>query len=155
MYKPCKRQRPVKRTIQLLMIILSYIVQPNEFSSLHAQTFVHGPAPGLDCTSAALHYYIASTGEQTIQVNVWGYVKHPGCYEVSGSTNLIQLLAYTGGAVENEDISDVKITRVVKNDSLSTRDIFVHIYNSQSLEANFLQLFPGDIIYVDPTKIGR
>ncbi len=156
MSKPSKIRRSFKIIIQLLLVFIPIVVQLTEFSSLHAQTSLAGPAPGLDRTSAATYYYRASPGELTIQVNVWGYVRNPGCYEVSSSTNLLQLMAYAGGSVGNGNISDIKITRIVnKNLLLTTKDIFVHIYNSESLEKYFLPLFQGDIIYIDPTLVNR
>jgi protein involved in polysaccharide export with SLBB domain len=35
-----------------------------------------------------------------MQVNIWGFVKNPGRYEVPSSTDLIQLISFAGGPVQ-------------------------------------------------------
>ena len=125
MSKPCKTRRSFKRIIQLLLVFIPIVVQLTELSSLHAQTSLGGPAPGLDRTSAAT-CYIASPGELTIRVNVWGYVRNPGVqYQ---ARRISCSLWRMPSSVENGDISDVKITRIVNNNLLqATKDIFVHL----------------------------
>jgi hypothetical protein len=83
-----------------------------------AQTTQSGLAPTLPSASAASYYYIAKPGELTMQVNLWGFVKNPGRYEVPSSTDLVQLISFAGGPTDYAKMYEVKITRIVRNDSI-------------------------------------
>ncbi|MBI4548198.1 MAG: SLBB domain-containing protein [Ignavibacteriae bacterium] len=121
--------------------------------SLYAQDLPSGLAPTFPSPSAASYYYIAKPGELTFQVNVWGYVKNPGRYEVPSSTDLIQLISYAGGPSENAKLSEVKITRVVGKDSIPTRsEIVVNLDHLSSIDGESLGLLPGDTIFIDRTS---
>ena len=63
------------------------------------------------------NYSIAKPGELTMQVNVWGQVIHPGRYEVSIQTDLVQLLSYAGGPGPDAKMASVKITRFIRTDN--------------------------------------
>ena len=50
-------------------------------------------------------------------VNLWGFVKNPGRYEVPISTDLVQLLSYAGGPLPDADLGSVKVTRIIQRDN--------------------------------------
>ena len=88
-----------------------------------------------------------------MQVNVWGLVKNPGCYEVSSSTNLMQLIGYAGGPVENAELSEVKILRDFGMVApLSPKEIVVNLENFEAIRESSVGLSPGDIVFIDNTN---
>ena len=152
MYNFHKSPRTFIPLLYCLLIFFSIFVHVAVPPSLVAQSLQGGLAPTLPSASAASYYYIAKPGELTMQVNVWGFVKNPGRYEVASSTNLIQLISYAGGPVENARLSEVKITRFVERDSMLTpTEITVNLDHLDGLEGGSLALFPGDTIFIDHT----
>jgi len=122
-------------------------------TSLYSQSVQSGLAPPLPTASAASYYYIAKPGELTMQVNVWGFVRNPGRYEVTSSTDLIQLLSFAGGPIEYAKLDEVKITRIVRNDSLVTkREIVLDLERLDKIEDSKLVLNPGDTIFIGHTS---
>lgn len=71
-------------------------------------------------------------GELTMQVNVWGFVKNPGRYEVASSTDLIQLISFAGAPVQYAKLDEVKLTRLMLNDSTGAKREF--IFNLEHLD---------------------
>ncbi len=59
----------------------------------------------------AAQYFLGTSDELLIPVNVWGFVQKPGQYMVPDNTDLIALLSYAGGPTENAKLSHVKIVR--------------------------------------------
>jgi hypothetical protein len=122
--------------------------------SVHAfaQTSQSGLAPTLPSASAASYYYIAKPGELTMQVNVWGFVKNPGRYEVASSTDLIQLISFAGGPVQYAKLDEVKLTRQILNDSTGAKQEFIlNLEHLDKLNQSSLALYPGDTIFIDHT----
>lgn len=115
-----------------------------------AQTSESGIAPSLPHATTASYYYIGKPGELTMQVNLWGFVKNPGRYEVPSSTDLIQLISYAGGPILDATMDDVRVTRVVKKDSAFTRGEYrVNLADLYRVDPNKLVLYPGDTIFID------
>src|SRR5512143_799635 len=79
-----------------------------------AQTTETGVGTATPTQQAASYYYVAKPGELTMQVNIWGDVQRPGRYEISTATDLIQLMSYAGGPTREADLSEVRITRIVR-----------------------------------------
>jgi hypothetical protein len=103
-------------------------------------------------TSAASFYYVSKPGELTMQVNVWGYVRNPGRYEIPTSTDLIQLLSYAGGPIQDAKIDEVKVTRFIKRESgISRGEFVVDLQDLSKIDQAQLVLYPGDTIFVDHT----
>jgi hypothetical protein len=99
------------------------------------------------------NYSIAKPGELTMQVNVWGQVIHPGRYEVSIQTDLVQLLSYAGGPGPDAKMASVKITRFIKTDNgVSKSENFVNLENLYRVNDSQLILQPGDTIFIDQTS---
>ncbi|MGA9117521.1 MAG: SLBB domain-containing protein [Bacteroidota bacterium] len=117
-----------------------------------AQAQESGLASGLARGATASYYYIGKPGELTMQVNVWGFVRSPGRYEVPSGTDLVQLLSFAGGPTEGADMDDVRITRVIRRDTTVTRIVIeVDLEDLHLVEPAKLALYPGDTIFIDHT----
>jgi hypothetical protein len=118
-----------------------------------AQTAQGGLAPTLPSASAASYYYVSKPGELTMQVNIWGYVRNPGRYEIPTSTDLVQLVSFAGGPSQGADMNDVHVTRFLRKESGITRQrISVDLENLENVELSKLTLYPGDTIFIDNTS---
>ena len=99
------------------------------------------------------NYSIAKPGELTMQVNVWGMVTHPGRYEVSIATDLIQLVSYAGGPQPDARLDAVRVTRFLKTDNgISKSELIVNLEDLYRVNDSSLILQPGDTIYIDRTN---
>ncbi len=118
-----------------------------------AQMTGSGLAPTMPSASAASYYYVSKPGELTMQVNVWGYVHNPGRYEVPTSTDLIQLLSFAGGPIQDAKLDEVKVTRFLKRDTgISRGEFFVNLEELSKVDQAKLVLYPGDTIYMSHTS---
>ncbi len=98
----------------MLRKIISFVLV---FTSISfAQLFESGTRIVTGGGSSA-YYFVGKTGELTITVNLWGFVRNPGRYEVPSSTDLVQLISYGGGPLKEAKLKDVKIIRNVREDS--------------------------------------
>jgi len=96
------------------------------------------------------NYYFAKPNELTIVVNVLGFVQRPGRYEVSRTIDLINLLALAGGATNEGQMDDVKITRVTEIDGrVRMSELHINLEKVAKLTPEDMRVFPGDIIQVD------
>lgn len=96
------------------------------------------------------NYSIAKPGELTMQVNVWGYINHPGRYEVSIATDLVQLVSYGGGPAPDAKLDAVRITRFLKTETgVSRAELVVNLEDLYRVHESALVLQPGDTIYLD------
>jgi hypothetical protein len=101
------------------------------------------------------NYSIAKPGELTMQVNIWGLVTHPGRYEVSISTDLIQLVSYAGGPQPEAQLNAVKVTRFLKTDNgVSKSELIVNLEDLYRVNDSSVILQPGDTIFIDRTNWG-
>ncbi len=117
-----------------------------------AQLGSGGLSPQMPSASAAAYYYVSKPGELTMQVNVWGEVHQPGRYEVPSSTDLIQLLSYAGGPLQEADLGGVKVTRFLKRETGVSRGEFnVNLQDLSKVEQAKLTLYPGDTVFIDRT----
>lgn len=107
--------------------------------------------------SSAAYYFISKPGEITMSINLWGYVRNPGRYEVPISTDLVQLLSYAGGPLAEADLASVKISRVVRrDDGIRTVEFVVNLRHLDKLDDKARGLEPGDTIFVDsPSFVWR
>jgi protein involved in polysaccharide export with SLBB domain len=88
-----------------------------------------------------------------MQVNIWGFVQHPGRYEVSSTIDLVQLLSFAGGPTQDADMEDVRISRIVRRDGVITaKEIRINLKRLDRLEEAKLLLQPGDTIFIDHTS---
>jgi len=111
-----------------------------------------GLAPSMPSASAASYYYVSKPGELTMQVNIWGFVHNPGRYEVPTSTDLVQLVSYAGGPIQDAKMDEVKVTRFLKRETgVSRGEFYVNLEDLTHVEQAKLTLYPGDTIFIDHT----
>ncbi len=104
-------------------------------------------------TATPAFYSLAKPGELTMQVNIWGLVNHPGRYEVSITTDLVQLVSYAGGPMVDAALDAVKITRLLKTESGITRgEYIVNLEDLYRINESSIVLQPGDTILIDKTS---
>ncbi len=119
------------------------------FSSISfAQLFESGTRIVTGGGSSA-YYFVGKTGELTITVNLWGFVRNPGRYEVPSSTDLVQLISYGGGPLKEAKLKDVKIIRNVREDSTIVEKV-IKINVEKIIEDGEPSpiLLPGDTVVV-------
>jgi protein involved in polysaccharide export with SLBB domain len=118
-----------------------------------AQISERGVATTQPSTATPAFFSIAKPGELTMQVNVWGMVNHPGRYEISITTDLLQLISLAGGPAPDADVDEVKITRFLKTESGITRGEYsVDLSDLYRVNESSLVLQPGDTITIDRTS---
>jgi NADH:ubiquinone oxidoreductase subunit F (NADH-binding) len=126
-----------------LMILAGVSLAQNSNSNLSSATAN---------AQAGAYYYVARPNEMTMQINIWGFVSHPGRYEVATNIDLLQLLSYAGGPTSDADIEDVCVTRVVRRDGIiTTKELHLNLRKLDRLEETKLMLQPGDTIVIEHT----
>lgn len=139
----------ISKFIKLILLIFILILSTDY---LHAQAREGLMAPSLQSASSAAYYYLSKPGELTMQVNIWGYVHHPGRYEIPTNTDIIQLLSFAGGPIQDGNIGKIKISRLITVDSRSThKEIYLDLDDLTKISPDELLLSPDDIIYIDRT----
>jgi len=56
-------------------------------------------------------YFLGDQDELLMRVNIWGFVRKPGQYMVPTDTDLISLLSFAGGPVEQAKVKAIKVVR--------------------------------------------
>jgi len=79
----------------------------------------------------------------TIECYVWGQVRNPGAYELSPSSNLIELISRAGGPTDYADLSRIKVLRHDKVYKINLKKF--------SRDAFFI-LEQGDVVIVPPNR---
>jgi hypothetical protein len=101
--------------------------------------------------SPAAYYYISKPGEITMTINLWGFVKNPGRYEVPISTTLVDLVSFAGGPLANADMGSVRIARKVRlGTGTRTVEFVIDLDRLDKLDPKAIGLEPEDRIYVEP-----
>jgi SLBB domain len=114
-----------------------------------AQGLFSNPTPSIGA-NAPSYYYLGGKEGLTIAVNLWGFVRNPGRYEVPSSTDLVQLISLGGGPLEHAELDGVRIVRqILQPDSTyKTEVIPVDLNHYQNTGAKTPLLLPGDTIIV-------
>jgi NADH:ubiquinone oxidoreductase subunit F (NADH-binding) len=129
----------------LVSTAISCLLSPAASAQLES-----GLGPSLTGSSNAAYYFISKPGEITMPINLWGYVKNPGRYEVPISTDLIQLVSFAGGPLADADLSSVKVTRVVRREGgVRKVEYNVNLRHLDKLDEMALSLEGGDTIFID------
>ncbi len=117
--------------------------------SVNAQGLFSNPTPSTG-SNAPSYYYLGGKEGLTIAVNLWGFVRNPGRYEVPSSTDLVQLISLGGGPLEHAQLDGVRIVRqIIQPDSTyKTEVIPVDLDHYQNTGAKTPLLLPGDTIIV-------
>lgn len=69
-----------------------------------------GEQPGTGRSRAA-QYYLGEQDELLIKVNIWGFVRRPGQYMVPKDTDLISLISFAGGPLDQARMKKIKVIR--------------------------------------------
>jgi hypothetical protein len=97
-------------------------------------------------------YFLGTTDELLIRVNIWGFVNKPGQYMVPSETDLISLLSYAGGPQPLAKLSKIRIVRRISN--LNHEEIIelnVKKYIEEG-KVNIPTLKPDDTIIVNASR---
>jgi hypothetical protein len=108
-------------------------------------------APQNFSVDRAAQYYLGTSDELLIPVNVWGFVQKPGQYMVPDNTDLIALLSFAGGPAENARLSHI---RIIRNDPKTGNVVYkidVKRFIDTADERLIPNLRPGDTVIVDGT----
>lgn len=67
--------------------------------------------PGGATPYRGAQYFLGEGDELLMRVNIWGFVRKPGQYMVPTDTDLISLMSFAGGPIEQAKIKRIKIVR--------------------------------------------
>ena len=86
-----------------------------------------------------------------ITVFIWGYVRYPGQYIISGYSTVNNLLSLAGGPTENANLDDLRLFRINKDSSQSLikfnyNDLLWNDELSKKVKAP--DLLAGDVLLV-------
>jgi hypothetical protein len=87
-----------------------------------------------DDSNRGAQYFLGEQDELLIKVNIWGFVRKPGQYMVPTNTDLISLISFAGGPLEQAKIKKVKLIRAATFASSAPQS------NGKSLNQNELTL---------------
>ncbi len=100
----------------------------------------------------AAQYFLGTTDELLIRVNIWGFVNKPGQYMVPSETDLISLISYAGGPQPLAKLSKIRIVRKTLN---SGKDEIIEINVKKFIENGNVKipaLKPDDTIIVKASR---
>jgi hypothetical protein len=83
-------------------------------------------------------YYLGKEDELLIRVNIWGFVLKPGQYMVPKDTDLISLISFAGGPLEQAKMKTVKIIRNAVPVSMTSSFGIHHDANGRNDASEFL-----------------
>jgi len=98
-------------------------------------------------------YVIGNQDQLLIRVNIWGFVKMPGQYLVPTNTDLVSLISYAGGPLEDAQLKKIRLIRTAMGDS-SEKLISLNVkkfIESGNVTEN-PELLPNDTIVVPATS---
>lgn len=101
-------------------------------------------------SNAPSYYYLGGRAGLTIVVNLWGFVRNPGRYEVPSSTDLVQLISLGGGPLEYARLDGIRIVRQIlqPDSSYKTEVIPIDLQEFMKTGQKTPLLLPGDTIIV-------
>ncbi len=104
-------------------------------------------------TQGAARYYLGSLGgtseELLMNVNVWGFVLKPGQYMVPVKTDLVSLISYAGGPLEEASLKRVQLIRGTTKDGEPTVfTVNLQKYLEQGDRSLLPTLRPGDTVVI-------
>ncbi len=121
------------------ILIVCFILTSIAFSDLRAQN------------SGAYYQITDIPGEITKKINLWGTVNRPGRYEVSLSTNLIQLITYAGGPKEFADMDEIRVYREKEDGTRFMLEI--NLEDPDETKQTDLDLYDEDTIVIEQSAI--
>ena len=130
--------KKINSIILVLMVLVPLV---------HAQTNSTATTGG-----GASQYILGKSDEVLMPVNVWGFVGKPGQYMVPYGTDLVALLSYAGGPLEEAKIKKIRVVRggsQGKEGEVIVVDVKDFIDNANGKIIPVLK--PGDTIVVSGT----
>ena len=99
-------------------------------------------------------YKLTKPGEYSITVNIWGYVRNPGRYEVPGDCDIVQLISFAGGPANHADLTAIKLYRIRPDSgSVQKQDLtMVDLENMLQSKNRPMILQFSDTIILEPTS---
>lgn len=87
-----------------------------------------------------------------INVSVWGFVKFPGRYLIPDYTNIIDLMSFVGGPLDDSNLDEIRIYRVDDNNNEQMFSVNLNdLMWEDELDGkykNLPQIKPSDILVV-------
>ncbi|NOY77630.1 MAG: hypothetical protein GXO76_07160 [Calditrichaeota bacterium] len=129
-------------------VVLSVLISLSFSSVLWAQQ-----RPVANYLSRGAQYVIGNQDQLLIRVNIWGFVKMPGQYLVPTNTDLVSLISYAGGPLEDAQLKKIRLIRTAMRDS-SEKIISLNVkkFIDAGDESQNPQLLPNDTIIVTATS---
>lgn len=87
-------------------------------------------------------YYLGAKDELLMKVNIWGFVKSPGQYLVPADTDLISLLSFAGGPVEDAKIKKIKVIRAIGHNGNGIQRTVINVNVQKYIETGDDRLIP-------------
>jgi polysaccharide export outer membrane protein len=128
------------------VFISSFIFTIFLHSLVHSQNNSQSYSP-----DRAAQYYLGTSNELLIPINIWGYVQKPGQYMVPDNTDLVALLSFAGGPTENAKLNFI---RIIRNDPKIGNVVYkidVKRYIETADDRLIPNLRPGDTVIVNGT----
>ncbi|MFQ5865389.1 MAG: polysaccharide biosynthesis/export family protein [bacterium] len=102
-------------------------------------------------------YFLGSEDELLMKVNIWGFVKSPGQYLVPVDTDLISLISFAGGPVEDAKTKSIKVIRATGHNGNGTQRTVINVDVRKYIETGddhlIPELRPGDTIVVSGSTL--
>ena len=94
-------------------------------------------------------YIIGENDEIMIKINVWGEVKRTGMFTVPSDTDLVSMISFVGGPMENANLGSIKIVRTALEQG---EEAIIYVNMEDFLQTGNYDLLPdlkpGDTIIV-------
>ena len=127
------------------ILILSIFLVNNIFYNSFGQIVNPESVPA---SSLSSEYYVGKEyGKPLISVQLISGVNKPGVYYVPMGTNLVQLIAYAGGATDRSDIEQISI-RKVNEENGDVTFLLVSLEKMLRSKSDLTILSPGDVILI-------
>jgi polysaccharide export outer membrane protein len=117
-----------------------------------------GSSSGGGGNAGGSYYNYSTEGGLSMQINVWGFVRSPGKFNVSSATRLVEIISFAGGPTDRARLDDIRIVHDMRIDSTIPEP--VDIFNLEEwyrsgdtlsnplLYANDTIIVPGDALNV-------
>lgn len=140
-------------TVRLFLITFFLFIFQIGFSQIFDTNNAPTPAQleALKNQTSTSYYNFMGTGSDIkIEVNLWGFVPKPGIYNIPYTTDLVTLLSIAGGPIPSSRLDEIKIIRLLPEDSTGTKIITINVeeYLQTGDRSKIPTLKPGDTIFV-------
>jgi len=142
----------LKTIKHLLILVLCFATSLPCYADLNSYSLLGSKGSGIDRYTARGNEFIsgAQPGKVLMKVNLWGGVGKPGIHHVPAKTNLINLLSYAGGPLNDAMLNKVTIKR---NTGPSNKKIIVNVQDIiEGASIPSIPLEPNDIVVVPQKK---